>query len=53
MKWTGTKNVRMLLLAIWLIATGVLAFVHISFDLYWPRSPSLPVCCFCWVATLG
>ncbi len=31
MKWLGTKNLGMLLLAIWMIATGVLAFVHISF----------------------
>ena len=32
MKWTtGTKNWGMLLLAIWLIAQGVLAFVNIPF----------------------
>jgi hypothetical protein len=31
MKWIGTKNVGMLLLAIWLIATGAQAFVHVSF----------------------
>ena len=31
MKWAGTKNLGMLLLAIWLIASGVLAFVHINF----------------------
>ena len=31
MKWAGTNNLGMLLLAIWLIATGVLAFVHINF----------------------
>jgi hypothetical protein len=31
MKWMGTKNIGMLLLAIWLIATGALAFVHVSF----------------------
>ena len=31
MKWLGTKNIGMLLLAIWLIATGALAFVHINF----------------------
>lgn len=31
MKWIGTKNLGMLLLAIWLIASGLLAFVHISF----------------------
>ncbi|HTI50674.1 MAG TPA: hypothetical protein VL475_06980 [Planctomycetaceae bacterium] len=30
MKWTGTKNVGMILLGIWLIATGAQAFVHIS-----------------------
>jgi hypothetical protein len=30
MKWIGTKNIGMLLLAIWLIASGVLAFVQIS-----------------------
>ena len=32
MKWTtGTKNWGMLLLAIWLIARGVLAFVNVPF----------------------
>ena len=31
MKWIGTKNVGMLLLAIWLITTGATAFVHINF----------------------
>lgn len=31
MKWIGTKNVGMLLLAIWLIATGATALVHINF----------------------
>lgn len=31
MKWAGTKNWGMLLLAIWLIVQGVLAFVDISF----------------------
>jgi hypothetical protein len=31
MKWLGTKNLGMLLLAIWLIATGVLTFVHTGF----------------------
>ena len=31
MKWAGTKNLGMLLLGIWLIATGVLPFVHINF----------------------
>ena len=31
MKWIGTKNVGMLLLAIWLIASGAMAFVHINF----------------------
>lgn len=30
MKWIGTNNIGMLLLAIWLIASGVLAFVHIN-----------------------
>ena len=30
MKWIGTNNLGMLLLAIWLIATGVLTFVHIG-----------------------
>ncbi len=30
MKWIGTKNLGLLLLAIWLIATGVLTFVHIA-----------------------
>lgn len=30
MKWIGTKNLGMLLLAIWLIASGALTFVHIS-----------------------
>ncbi len=31
MKWIGTGNVGMLLLAIWLIAYGVLFFVATSF----------------------
>lgn len=31
MKWIGTKNLGMLLLGIWLIVTGALAFVHVSF----------------------
>ena len=31
MKWLGTKNLGMLFLAIWLILTGALAFVHVSF----------------------
>jgi len=31
MKWIVTKNLGMLLLAIWLIAGGVLSFVHINF----------------------
>ncbi len=31
MKWLGTRNLGMLLLAIWLIVSGVLAFVHIGF----------------------
>ncbi len=31
MKWIGTKNLGLLLLAIWLIATGATAFVHINF----------------------
>ena len=31
MKWIGTKNLGMLLLAIWLILTGALAFVHVTF----------------------
>jgi hypothetical protein len=31
MKWAGTKNLGMLVLGIWLIATGALAFVHINF----------------------
>jgi len=31
MNWIGTKNLGMLLLAIWLIATGMMAFVHIGF----------------------
>jgi hypothetical protein len=31
MKWLGTKNLGMLLLSIWLIVTGALAFVHVSF----------------------
>lgn len=30
MKWMGTKNIGMLLLAIWLIVSGVLVFVQIS-----------------------
>ena len=31
MKWAGTKNLGMLLLGIWLVATGALAFVHVNF----------------------
>jgi hypothetical protein len=31
MKWIGTKNLGMLLLAIWLILTGALAFVNVTF----------------------
>ena len=31
MKWIGTKNVGLLLLSIWLIVTGVTAFVTIPF----------------------
>ncbi len=31
MKWIGTRNIGMLLLAIWLIVTGLSAFVSISF----------------------
>ena len=31
MKWNGTKNLGMLLLGIWLVATGALSFVHVSF----------------------
>jgi hypothetical protein len=31
MKWLGTKNLGMLLLGIWLIITGLLPFVHITF----------------------
>jgi hypothetical protein len=31
MKWIGTKNLGMLLLAIWLILTGLLVFVPVAF----------------------
>ena len=31
MKWLGTKNLGLLLLGIWLILTGLLPFVNISF----------------------
>ena len=31
MKWIGTKNLGMLLLAIWLIATGAMALFQITF----------------------
>ena len=31
MKWLGTGNLGMLLLAIWLIVTGLSVFVHIGF----------------------
>jgi hypothetical protein len=31
MRWAGTKNLGMLLLAIWLIANGVLAFIELPF----------------------
>jgi hypothetical protein len=30
MRWIGTSNLGMLLLAIWLIATGVLTFVPLT-----------------------
>jgi hypothetical protein len=31
MKWAGTKNLGMLLLSIWLIVTGLLSFVQVTF----------------------
>lgn len=31
MKWSGTGNIGMLLLAIWLITYGVLFFISINF----------------------
>jgi hypothetical protein len=31
MKWSRDKNLGMLLLGIWLIATGLTPFVHIGF----------------------
>ena len=31
MKWLGTRNMGMLLLAVWLIATGLLPLLHITF----------------------
>jgi len=31
MKWIGTKNLGMLLLGVWLVATGLLPFVSITF----------------------
>lgn len=31
MKWLGTGNLGMLLLAIWLILTGLLPLLHITF----------------------
>jgi hypothetical protein len=31
MKWVGTRNWGMLLLGIWLVLTGLLPFVHITF----------------------
>jgi hypothetical protein len=31
MRWTGTKNLGFLLLGIWLIITGSLAFVNVTF----------------------
>jgi len=31
MRWIGTNNLGMLLLGIWLIATGLLPFVSITF----------------------
>jgi hypothetical protein len=31
MKWIGTKNLGMLLLAIWLIATGLIPFLNLGF----------------------
>jgi hypothetical protein len=32
MKWLGTGNLGMLVLAIWLILTGLLPLLHISFS---------------------
>jgi hypothetical protein len=43
MKWIGTKNWGMLLLAIWLIVTGVLAFVHIGSLVTWPITAALAI----------
>ena len=31
MKWLGTSNLGMLLLGIWLIVTGLMPFIHITF----------------------
>jgi hypothetical protein len=31
MKWLGTGNLGMLLLAIWLIVSGLVPFLHIAF----------------------
>ncbi len=31
MKWLGTKNLGLLLLGIWLILTGALPFVNVTF----------------------
>ena len=31
MKWLGTKNWGMLLLGIWLVLTGLLPLVHVTF----------------------
>jgi hypothetical protein len=31
MKWVGTKNLGLLLLSIWLIATGLLTFFQVAF----------------------
>lgn len=31
MKWLGTKNLGILLLAIWLIVTGLVPLLHITF----------------------
>lgn len=43
MKWAGTKNWGMLLLAIWLIIQGATAFIDISFAQMGPVLAALAI----------
>ena len=43
MKWTGTKNWGLILLAIWLIVSGVLVFVDLNFASISPLLAALAI----------